>query len=134
MLNCFLSFSSILFFRSGVGCHTLLQGNTAVIFTIFVFQLTYSLYSLSYSAINSFQCIFHSMYRIVRVCFVLFLLFYKSSSSLLNISCNFSVCVLILFPRSQITFTIITLNCFSGGFLFCTSFISSCQFLSFPFS
>ena len=43
------------------------------------------------------------------VCFF----FSYSRSSLLNISCNFSICASILFPRTWIIFSIITLNSFS---------------------
>ena len=68
-----------------------------------VFQLTYSFFCFIYSAIDSFQCIFHSTFYVVH-------LFFKSSNSLLNISCIFSVCASILFLRSWIIFTIITSN------------------------
>ena len=49
--------------------------------------------------------IFYFSYYIVHFC-----LFFISSSSLLNISCIFSICAFIIFLRSWIIFTIITLN------------------------
>ena len=53
-------------------------------------------------------------------------LFFKSSSSLLNISCIFSVCASILFLRFCIIFIIITLNSFSGRLPISSSFSCSC--------
>ena len=55
---------------------------------------------------------FNFSYCTVHVCFS-----FKSSSSLLIFSCNFLVCVSILFLRSCIIITIITLNSFSGRLL-----------------
>ena len=61
-------------------------------------------------------------------------LFFKPSSSLLNISFKFSICVSILFPRSWIIFTIITLNssfqvnCLSPNHLVFVCVFFSCSF------
>ena len=57
-------------------------------------SLIHSSLCLSYSAIDSFYYIFHFSYCIVHHC-----LFFSSSRSLLNISCIFSICASILFPR-----------------------------------
>ena len=57
-------------------------------------QLTYSFFCLIYSAIDSFYSVFHFS-CIVHLC-----LFFKTSSSFLNISCIFSICASILLPRS----------------------------------
>lgn len=43
---------------------------------------------------DSFQCIFHFIYSVVQHC-----LFFSSLMSILNISCIFSICASILFPR-----------------------------------
>ena len=53
----------------------------------------------------------------------------SSSRSLLNISCIFLIRASILFLRSWIIFTIITLNCFSGRLPISSSFIWSVRFL-----
>ena len=71
-----------------------------------VFQFTY-IYS-SASVILLLQCIFHFSYCIVHLC-----LFFSSSRSLFHISC-ISICASLLFLRSWIIFTIITLNSFLG--------------------
>ena len=65
-----------------------------------VFQVTYPFF-LSYSAIDSFYCIFISFI----VLFISVCLFFNSSRSLLNISCIFSIFASILFLRSWIMFT-----------------------------
>ena len=87
----------------------------------FVLQVIYLFFCLSYSAVDSFQCIIH-------LC-----LFFSSSRSLVNISCIFSIFASILFPRSWITFTIIILNSFSGRLPISTSFHCISGVLSCPF-
>ena len=67
-----------------------------------VLQDIYLFFCLSYSALDSFQCIIH------------FYLFFCSSRSLVNISHIFLIFSSILFQRSQIIFTIIIPNSFSG--------------------
>ena len=57
-----------------------------------------------------------------------------SSRSLLNISCIFSLCASILFPKSWIIFTIITLNSFLDRLcIFSSSFRCSYRFFSCSF-
>ena len=53
--------------------------------------------------------------------FIIVCLLFSSSSSLLNVSCIFSI----LFPRFWIIFTIITLNYFSGRLPISSSFVWS---------
>ena len=57
--------------------------------------------------------------------FIIVCLLFSSSSSLLNVSCIFSI----LFPRFWIIFTIITLNYFSGKLPISSSFVQSGGFL-----
>ena len=87
-------------------------------------SLIHSSLCLSYSAIDSFYYIFHFSYCIVHHC-----LFFSSSRSLLNISCIFSICASILFPRYQVIFTIISLNSFSGRLSISSLFSQSCRFV-----
>ena len=56
-------------------------------------------------------------------------LFFSSSTSLLNISCIFSIQPSILFPRFWFIFTIIILNSFSGSLPISSSFIWFYRFL-----
>ena len=86
-----------------------------------VFHFTFSFFCLSYSAIDSFQCIFHFSYY-VHLC-----LFFSSSKSLLNISCIFLISAPILFLSFGIIFTII--NFFSAKLSVSSSFVWSCRFL-----
>ena len=68
-----------------------------------IFQLTYLIFCLRYSAIDSFQSIFNSSNCVVSIC-----LFFISSISLLIDSCIFYV----LFLRFWTIFSIIMLNSF----------------------
>ena len=63
-------------------------------------------------------------------CIVHLFLSFKSHC-FLNISCIILICVSILFLRSWIIFTIITINYFSGRLPISSSFSCSCGFLSF---
>ena len=65
--------------------------------------------------------------------FIFICLFFKSSSSLLNISHNSRISASILFLRSWIILTIITLNSFSGRLPITFSFSCVCGFLSCSF-
>ena len=94
---------------------------------IFTFMSPGSLILSSASFYFSSQCIFHFGYCSS-------LIFFKFSSSLLNIYFIFSVCAFILFLRSSIIFTIITLNSFSGRLsvfpsLSCSSAFYLCSFI-----
>ena len=71
---------------------------------------------------------FHFSYCVLHFC-----LFFSSSRSLLNISCIFSICASIQFPRFWIIFIVIILNSFSGRLPTYSSFISSGGFLSCSF-
>ena len=114
---CETIFNSFLFIYF---CFVLLLGSH---FHHSIFQLTCSFFCLTYSAIDSFQSIFHFIY-----CVVHHSLFFSSFRSLLNISCIFSICTSILFLRCWIIFTIITLNLFSGRLFISFSFIWACRF------
>ena len=114
-----LRLSTFLFIPFSTFCSTTVISTT-------VFQLTYLFFSLIYSAVDSFYCIFHLSYCIVH-------LFFKTCSSLLNISCILLVCASILFLRYCILFTIITLNSFSGNMPISTSLSCSSVFLSWSF-
>jgi len=59
----------------------------------------------------------------VTILFIGVHLFFSFPRSLLNISCILSMCAYILFLRSWIIFTIITLNSFSGRLPISSSFI-----------
>ena len=74
-----------------------------------IFQLTYSFLCLIYWLIHSNVFLFWIIVLFTSAC-----LFFKSSRSLANISYISSVCASILFLRSWIIFTLITLNSFSG--------------------
>ena len=65
----------------------------------------------------------------VTILFIGVHLFFSFPRSLLNISCILSMCAYILFLRSWIIFTTITLNSFSGRLPISSSFIWSCGFL-----
>ena len=73
---------------------------------------------LTPSSVFLFQLLF------ISVC-----LFFSSSRSLLNISCIFCICASILFLRSWLIFTIITLNSFLGRLPISTSLSCSCSFI-----
>ena len=90
---------------------------------------SYSFFCLRYSAIDSFQCIFHFSQHVVHHC----RLFFSSSRSLLNMSYIFLICAFILFLRSWIILSIITMNYFWGRLsvsasLSCCSGVLSCFF------
>ena len=98
-----LKLSSCLFFLFSLIC------SVAVISTIL------SSSSLIRSSASFMLLLIHSsvFFISVIVFFNSVCLFLISSISLLNISCIFLVCASILFPRSWIIFTVITLNSFS---------------------
>ena len=65
--------------------------------------------------------------------FISVYLFCSSSRYFFKISCTFSICASIPFPRFWIIFTVITLNSFSGKLPISSSFIWSCGFLPYSF-
>ena len=85
-----------------------------------IFQLTYSFFCFIYWLIHSSVFLFW-----ITVLFTSACLFSKSSRSLANISYISSVCTSILFLRSWIIFTLITLNSFSGILPISTSYFWS---------
>ena len=75
-----------------------------------------------------------SDFRFTSILFISVGLFLRSSRSLVNISCIFSIFASILFPRCWVNFTIIILNSFSGILPISTSFscfpgVWSCPFI-----
>ena len=94
-----------------------------------VFQFTYLFFFLTRLFIPSSVFFISVIVLFTSVC-----LFFSSSKSSLNISCVFSIYASILFLRSWIAFTIITLNSFSGRLLISTSLscfsgVLSCSFI-----
>ena len=84
-----------------------------------VFQVFYFIYLMIPSSVSfiSVLALFISVY-----------LSFSSSRSLLNFSCIFSIHASILFLRSWISFTVITLNSFSDRLLISSSFSCSSRF------
>ena len=99
------------------------------IYNIFLYISGHLLFFYLNYSIDSFKNIFHFRHCIVHLC-----LFFSSSRSLLNISLIFLILAPILFLRSWIIFTIITLNSFSGRLpistsLSCSSGVLLCQLI-----
>ena len=92
------------------------------------FQLTYPVFSLSFSTTGSFLSLFHFSYCVVHHC-----LFFSSSRFLLNSSSIISIHDSILLPRSWIIFIITTLNSFSDRLPISFLFIWNCRFLPWSF-
>ena len=81
--------------------------SVAAISTI-LFQVTSPFFSLSFPAVDPFQCIFHFSYCIVQ-CYFFVLQFFQV---FVNHFLYFLICASFLFPRSWVIVTIITLNSF----------------------
>ena len=99
---------------------------SVVVISTTVFHLINLFFCLTYSAADSFLCIFHFRYCILLI-FVCLL--FKSFTSLLRISCKFSMYASILILRSWNILTVINLNSFSNRLFISSSF--SCFFVGF---
>ena len=93
-----------------------------------VFQVTNAFFYFIYLMIPS-----SISFISVIALFISVYLSFSSSRSLLNFSCIFSIHASILFLRSWISFTVITLNSFSDRLLISSSFSCSYRFLPFSF-
>ena len=89
-----------------------------------VFQLNYLFFCLI------FLLFIPSSVFVIHIALFIFFFPFNSSISLLKISCNFLICAWILFLRSWVIFTIITVSYFSCGLPISFSFSCSCVFFS----